>query len=759
MDDVAGDALITREKVLRQRHVYISTFLMPYYVPSYNPNMYEGFYMQNVSYVFNDSDVAVLNETDITMNNSGFETDSNSDNVPDYWAAYNSPSSNWTRDCTVSHSGSCSEKLTYINSSNPPYSVSNNLNYPITGRISLKPNRIYELSFFARKNSSNPNPREMAVDLNIVLYNSSGFFSVQSITSYGNNDSWKKYSDSFSTTNNGVDSFYIYSRLGDFSSSALNPFELWIDDINLTEVGNKLLNVAETNDTTFHIWDENKTINYILGLDYNISSTGTINPYDPYNGKKSIITRINNGKIPVNSKILVDYDFIGSVVQATPSFSDPGFFDVYNISILYPTLSKITPDFILIGMDEIYGLNRDSRALKKGLKNYQTLGYFIDNITKVVHTYNSTIQVLMWDDMINPLHNGGNINYQTNFGGQVGKSWYALDLIDKSVGIISWDYGIDTGKIGTGINGKIRISPNLFNTYGYQSFAGPSTYGSQASSIQWSYEAYKYNIEGMISPSFYNNISTIFYPANYSWNAIKDKSLSQLNLCEDGSTDFNLSSDPFDCGSCGNICYSPHSYFSCISGTCHFDGCMEGFVLNNGNCVINNNCGNGICESGESCSNCATDCGNCPYADNGNTGPSSNPTHSSNSNLSNGTQFNINLTFSHNNSEPKNDNNETTILEVPKEVMNYLAFSLMIVCIILFVIMIVLIIIRTFKNRESKNKFEENEENIERQKQIMMIKAKNLIVEAREKGYSEEHIRQIFSDKGWSEDSIDSFMS
>jgi len=66
-----------------------------------------------------------------------------------------------------------------------------------------------------------------------------------------------------------------------------------------------------------------------------------------------------------------------------------------------------------------------------------------------------------------------------------------------------------------------------------------------------------------------------------------------------GGTCVNTSSDPANCGACGQVCAAPNATATCVQGTCNIGGCSPGFVDCNG--VVADGCeceGTACCGSG-----------------------------------------------------------------------------------------------------------------------------------------------------------------
>ncbi|MDP2925226.1 MAG: MopE-related protein [Nanoarchaeota archaeon] len=637
------------KKYFIDRHFYPTLMLQPTTVAYFDPNFYEGIYAYNISMKFNETDEAVsLEKESFQLNNTGFENDENRDGVPDYWRYYftNRPG-NWSWDCSQSHSGQCSVKLNLSRNleleevggfSSSSFLYLSDYASAIIKRFDLEPDKLYILSFWAKKTEiSESNLRSFEKrnpQISVVMENREGNQYSQSAV-VDKNNSWNKYYIKFSTAK-GYTKMHLFSRAQ--GTIALN---LWLDDFEIIKITDKLYNVLKTPDTQLHVRNSDRTVEYKEGIDYQLIEQGNINIDNPAIGKTTKIKRIPNGNIPEQAEIKVDYDFGANLnSQQWVSLSDPYYFDAYKNIMVKPSMEILKPEFVFINIDEIHGVNRDSRAKKRGLKNYQLLANFVNNVTKVIKSYDKNVKIMTWDDMQNPFHNGNNENYQVSSGGSPGKMWYALDLLDRELIQIVWWYDdMDYLK-------KMRLSPELYNKYGFSYFAGPGVYGKGVKkNNEWSsYLSYKYGALGILGHSFFDSVEGTHINANYSWNAIKEYSEQcnpdYIEICDGIDNDcddiyldgaeykeevwhsnidegFNLTNDPFNCGNCSNICYYPKSYASCNNSNCQFDGCYENFYDANNNlvdgceCSITNN-GLEICDNIDNNCNGAVDDGlNC----------------------------------------------------------------------------------------------------------------------------------------------------
>ncbi|MGC9309332.1 MAG: glycoside hydrolase family 20 zincin-like fold domain-containing protein [Candidatus Nanoarchaeia archaeon] len=589
------NAQLERKDFLDKRHFFNTIQISPKDMKDYNANYYSGVYAYNLSMKFNSSDYAESHSQEIVFENSGFETDSDNDEIPDNWHSWPKDNSNWTRDCQESHTG-CSMKLTLKQDLNVDEGESSSV--LVTGedgndKWQLKPNKVYQVTFWGKRTGG----EDSVKDPQITAIIDNGRYKYTRSKHISETDNiWRQYSFLFPTFNTTTE-FYLYTR-----AQNANKLTYWVDDFEIKDVTEKMYNIIETQDTRLHVYNKDRTIEYKEGEDYELQETGEIikeSLTNPSQGKKTNIKRLTTGSINPEQEIKVDYDFAVSFDQKESLYpgaqwitlSDPKLLEDYEDYLVKPTMETLTPEYVFLPIDEIRGFNRDSRALKRGKENYQVFAEFVNNLTKIIRKYDENVKFVIWDDMQNPFHNGGEEDYQVRYGGQPGATWHALDLLDKELIHIFWWYS-EEDKMK-----KMRMSPQLFEEYNLNYVAGN---GYNVNNIKiWSYMMNKYNGQGMITHKFHNEEGGIPESANYSWNTLKSKDKLKIEFCDGIDNDgddiywetpyksaswgnnidegFNLTSDIFNCGECGNICYYPNAYSSCQDGNCQFEECYKNF--------------------------------------------------------------------------------------------------------------------------------------------------------------------------------------
>lgn len=289
-----------------------------------------------------------------------------------------------------------------------------------------------------------------------------------------------------------------------------------------------LVNVIRTEDSNIEVKDLSKTKLYKENIDYKVID-GSI-PYSYSAGDKlsysysmddkpTKIIRVPSGRINDGEEVLVSYDYIENKCASWAPWSVPYCLSsqaAYKVvsSAMEDVIKLLNPTYISIGISEIRGMNRDSRCRKRNLTNAQLLAEHINKLYKFIKSIDPNIKVIMWDDMINPWHNGGLEDYQVNFGGPHGKTDLAADLISKDIIVtIWWFWGDDRLQ-------KMKNSPGYFGNKGFDYLV--SSWKDKRNIRDWIKIANdnKRKCLGVIDTTWdgwFNNVEGIKYTAELSW--------------------------------------------------------------------------------------------------------------------------------------------------------------------------------------------------------------------------------------------------
>lgn len=279
-----------------------------------------------------------------------------------------------------------------------------------------------------------------------------------------------------------------------------------------------LVNIIRSEETNIVITNLEKTKIYRENTDYKIINGPCTYPY-PITNTPTQIIRIPQGSIEENEEVLISYDYIINRSTDWAAWSVPycpSSSRTYEImtAALQNTIEALSPNLISLAHDEIIGMNRDSRCRKRNLTNAQLLADDINKLYAIIKEQNPDIKLLLWDDMFNPWHNGGNEKYQVPFGGISGKTAGALDLIPKDIIIMLWWYEAND-KLG-----KIEKSPAYFESEGFDYLV--TAWKEKITILNWSNVAKSRNgcIGTIVTAwdGWGKNIEGIRYAAEIAWH-------------------------------------------------------------------------------------------------------------------------------------------------------------------------------------------------------------------------------------------------
>ncbi len=450
----------------RKRHIQpipgMQNFGIAFSFLERNPHCAEGAWVQDENFKFvNNIAQSVIPSDFPPVKNPSFEIDNNNDNIPDDWQFYTEqpkmPRNYWSWDNTTSHSGAHSVKVTMNN-----FGSSN----PLVQALRVTPSTVYSLTFWAKKSPGSTGGYSIA--MRIAQWDKNSKFIVENYFPI-ESETWKKHVFNFVAQPNCT---IIHIAPGISNGIGI----AWFDDIELKRMSGSLINVIRTKTSDIVITNLNKTKIYEKSIDYEIEdgdmrycdySKGDNYPYDFSKRSPTTIKRIPGGSIADSETVLVSYDL---VLQFNPYLWKPPYCpsEPRTYEILFEILSALVnssfvKDYIVIGDCEVFGMNRDSRCLKRGKTNAQLLAEDINKIYNYVHAIKQNVKILLYDDMLNPYHFGGQDTLGMVYGGRVkDKTSDAADLISKNITPIIWWFSSSDDK------GKMKNSPNYYRSRGFE---------------------------------------------------------------------------------------------------------------------------------------------------------------------------------------------------------------------------------------------------------------------------------------------------
>ena len=279
-----------------------------------------------------------------------------------------------------------------------------------------------------------------------------------------------------------------------------------------------LVNVIRCEESDIEVKNEKGDAVYKEGEDYKVIDGTMSYPYSGDN-KPSRIMRLQGGKIRDKENVLISYDY---VEKKTTSWANwpapycPSSERTYKImrTALEDVIGILHPRYISLGHDEIFGMSRDSRCIKRNLSNAEILSDDINKLYDYIKAADPAVRMMMWDDMLNPWHNGGVVDMQSQFGGRNGATSEAIDSIPTDIIMLAWWYA-SADKFG-----EMGNSPAYFQSKGFDYIV--AGYNEKSGIKKWAdLVRSKKKCLGIIDTiweKFENSLDAIKYTADASWN-------------------------------------------------------------------------------------------------------------------------------------------------------------------------------------------------------------------------------------------------
>ncbi len=293
----------------------------------------------------------------------------------------------------------------------------------------------------------------------------------------------------------------------------------FINDIAWPEEGKdgSLVNVIRDGEDEITVRSMDGKKIYIEGKDYKVIDGQISFPFRS-NAAPTQITRTPDSEIKEGEEVLISYTYF----ENKPSFNFPDCTITYcpstkrSYNVMTETIENVLnilrPSYISIGHDEIRGMNRDNRCRKRNLSNAELLADDINKLYNICKSIDPDVNILMWNDMLNPYYNGGNANFEVQYEGLPGETYPAIDLVPKDIILMTAAY--DPNK------SFCLKSCDYFDSKQFRYFV--AGWNNKQNIAEWSEIAkQRSNCLGIIETTWYDwegNFDNIKYAAEVSWH-------------------------------------------------------------------------------------------------------------------------------------------------------------------------------------------------------------------------------------------------
>lgn len=311
--------------------------------------------------------------------------------------------------------------------------------------------------------------------------------------------------------------------------------KLDLDDVELRPMQGLLVNVLNNQETSPVVNSaDGKTI-YKQGKDYRL----TLGKLKEWPNKKfdelerGIVEILPESRLRESQKVQVRFDTLPLEYRAFPNskYSPVSKYTYEVYQRIFHRLKPLAPLFLNVGMDEHKGgLFRDSRSRRLKWTNRKLFISYLNGLDDLLKSKDevelpgshrlkgtglSETELVMWDDMLNPWHNGGEVFYQEPFGGQPGatslfQNGYKRLMLNRDIILATWWYrDKDERRI-------VQNTPAKYFQEGYRFFISP--WHQKKGVINWFTSNSSERAEGVLATTWDGREDATSLIACLSWN-------------------------------------------------------------------------------------------------------------------------------------------------------------------------------------------------------------------------------------------------
>jgi hypothetical protein len=308
-----------------------------------------------------------------------------------------------------------------------------------------------------------------------------------------------------------------------------------IDDVELRPMGHELINILSNRETRPVVTSEDGEHVYEHGQDYQLKLAPVRSWRDVAFGdiERTQIEIPPTSRIIDGSVVNVSFDSLPLEYRSfeRSKYSAASQYTYAEYRRLFGQLSQLSPVHIHVAMDEhMGGLNRGSRSLNLNMTNRDLLLTYLNTLdavlrregevdlpggAKITGVGAADTRLVIWDDMINPWHNGGNLYYQLTSGGVLGDTPLVANgpsepKLNSNILLSSWWYRDEDPR------SKVQNSPGYFRNAGYRFFAAP--WYQKAGIRRWVEALMPDETEGLIATTWGKHTDGVEITACAAWN-------------------------------------------------------------------------------------------------------------------------------------------------------------------------------------------------------------------------------------------------